>query len=219
VSYVDLPPAFYAAQQWNSAYHPGGRGWWHQNVPGWGENPNNSWSHMQAANGLGADAAPPAAVAPPFSFVGQWPFSYYIGQNNAPWGRFPNGPSYASPKPSNCPGCVGAGIRPGVGSIVDAARAINAGDMDAAVAAMKRSGTAGLGTGCGPCEITSGGQCLPCPNGSDLPECGGCVDGVQTAKAPWYEHPLVGPIALGVATAVGISVATAFLKKRGVPVA
>ncbi len=222
MSYVNIPPAFYASLQPNTPFHAGSRGWFNANVPGWGMNPNNAWSARQGVRGLGAEqpaASPsPASPAPPapFTWVGKVPFNWYIQQGISPWGRFPQGPAYASPRPSRCPGCVGTPIAPGVGSVVDASRAINAGDLPAAVALLKRPGTAGLGASCGPCEVSAGDRCLPCPNGSDLPECDGCVDGM--AKAAWYEHPLAGPVAVGVATAVATGIAMAFLKKRRVPV-
>jgi hypothetical protein len=52
---------------------------------------------------------------------------------------------------------------------------------------------------------------LPCPEGSDVEGCEGCRGGAQAV--PWYEHPLAGPIAIGVATAIGTGIVLALLKK------
>jgi hypothetical protein len=223
MSYVDVTPAYYSPLQWNQAFHVGAPGWLQANVPPWGQNPNNAWPAVQAQNGLGeAPAAactpapcPPPPGPPPFSWVGRVPFQWYIQQGISPWGRFPRGRAYGAPRPLACKGCIGMPVVPGVGSIVEAARAINAGDMDAAVRAVRQAPTAGLGAACGPCQITDGDRCLPCPNGSDVDECQGCVDGQPVmAKPKWYEHPLFGPIAIGVTTTVATAIALAVLKKK-----
>lgn len=193
MSYVDLTPAYYAQMRPGTPYHPGGKGWLHANVDGWGENPNVAWAKMQAVNGFGAAAAPsctpgpcPSPPAPPFSYVGKWPFSAYFRPGNAPWGTFPRGPAYAIPRPALCPTCVGgAPIAPGVGALGDA---------------------------CDPCQINDGERCVPCPDGADLPECSGCVDGQPPATIT--SNPLVSAIALGVLTAIGTGIVLAFLKKE-----
>jgi hypothetical protein len=196
VSYVNIPPAYYAQMRPGTPYHPGGKGWLQANVPGWGENPNVSWADRQAVNGLGAAAAPctpatcPQMPAPPFSYVGQNRFNSYFRTGNAPWGVFPQGPAYAIPRPSGCPTCAGGiGIKPGVGSL--------------------RGGT------CADCQFTDGDRCLPCPEGSDLPECAGCVGGARPVVAPkWYQNPIAQTVGIGVLTALGTGLAIAFLKKE-----
>ena len=188
MSYVTIPPAYYASGQPGTAYHPGGRGWLQANVDGWGENPNVSWPGAQAVNGLGADApvapTPPAPPDPPFSYVGRAPFQKYIRRGIAPWGAFPHGPAYAAPRPLACKGCIGTPIVPGVGA---------------------------LAGGCGPCEIDSGGECIPCPEGADIDECAGCVAGARPTA--WYDSPLAGPIAIGIATAVGTGIVLALIRR------
>ncbi len=86
MSYVNLPPAYYAAQRPGTLYHPGGQGWLQANVTGWGENPNVSWPGKQAQDGLGE------GPKPPFSYVGIAPFQEYIRTGIAPWGSYPRGP-------------------------------------------------------------------------------------------------------------------------------
>ncbi len=194
MSYVNIPPAYYAAGRPGTPYHPGGEGWLQANVPGWGENPNVSWAGKQAANGLGA--APPCTPgpcpqppSPPFSYVGTRPFQSYLRLGISPWGAFPHGRAYGAPRPLVCKSCVGMPIRPGVGA---------------------------LGGGCPACQIESGGQCLPCPEGSDVDGCEGCVGGQR--KASWTESPLLAPVVIGVLTAVTTGVVVAMLKKSRVPV-
>jgi hypothetical protein len=179
-------------------------------------NPADSWPATQAANGLGADAPPPTTPKP-FTYVGAVPFPWYFSQSISPWGRMPHGPAYAAPRPQNCPGCVGLAIKPGVGSVVEASRANDAGDIRAAVNAMRRA-VAGLGASCGPCQITDGERCLPCPPNADVDECRGCVDGQPVVESRWYEHPLAGPVAIGVITSVAAALTMTFLRRRKVPV-
>lgn len=192
MSYVNIPPAYYAQMRPGTPYHPGGKGWLQANVDGWGENPNVTWSGRQAANGLGAAppctpaTCPPPANAP-FSYVGQHAFNQYFRTGNAPWGVFPQGPAYAIPRPANCPGCAGGiGIKPGVGSL--------------------------RGGACADCQLTDGDRCVPCPEGSDLPECDGCVGGARATK--WYENPIASTVAIGILTALGTGIAIALLKKE-----
>ena len=191
MSYVNIPPAYYAAGRPGTPYHPGGSGWLQANVTGWGENPNVAWAARQAANGLGdapgcTPGPCPSPPSPPFSYVGKWPFSAYFRNGNAPWGSFPRGPAYAVPRPALCPTCVGGErIAPGVGS---------------------------LRGSCGPCEVSDGERCLPCPNDADLPECQGCVDGQPPQTIS--NNPLASAIAIGVLTAVGTGIVLALLKKK-----
>lgn len=232
MSYVNIPPAYYASNTPDSIYRPGAPGWLQANVDGWGENPNQSWAADQAVNGLkggvlGDAAAKPSCTpgpcpAPPRPFFTYYnaaaPFNHHIPVATAPWGSFPRGPAYAVPRPRLCPTCTGGmGIKRGVGGIVEASRAINVGDLRTA-AELATRGAAGLGAdGCGPCQISAGDRCLPCPDTSDLPECQGCSNGQPIpASTPWYEHPLAGPIAVGVATTVATGIVMAFLAKKKV---
>ena len=214
MSYVTVPPAYYYAQQPGTPYHAGSRGWETAKVPGWGENPNSSWSARQAVNGLGAAAAaPPAPPAPPrFTFRGDVPQDRYIRVSIAPWGAFPHGPAYQSPRESTCPECEGWPVSRSIGSLQAASRAMQRGDFTAAA----RQAVTGLG--CGPCQV--GPACATCPNGSDLPECAGCIDGQAPAVArTFWDHPLAAPVAIGVVTTLAASVAMYFAKRVKVPVA
>ena len=49
MSYVTIPPAYYAQMRPDTPYHPGAPGWLQANVDGWGENPSVAWSSRQAA--------------------------------------------------------------------------------------------------------------------------------------------------------------------------
>src|SRR5262245_52522999 len=112
MSYVTVPPAYYYAQQSDTPYRSGARGWWDGPVPGWGENPNSSWPARQAVNGLGAGApcTPPTCEppqAPRFTYRGDVPQQHYIPRGILPWGAFPHGYAYQSPRESTCPTCEG----------------------------------------------------------------------------------------------------------------
>ena len=61
-----------------------------------------------------------------------------------------------------------------------------------------------LGGGCGDCEIVVGDGCLPCPHGSDFPECAGCIDGMRAERTD-VAKDLVLPIVIGVATTLAIT--------------
>ncbi len=61
-----------------------------------------------------------------------------------------------------------------------------------------------LGSACGDCEIVVGGGCLPCPHGSDFPECAGCIDGARPEQTDWTKDLLV-PVAIGVATTLAVA--------------
>lgn len=81
----------------------------------------------------------------------------------------------------------------------------------------------GLGQACPPCYIPAGGQCVSCPEGSDLPECLDCVGGqLRLGPMPWYERPLAGPVVVGLVSAVALGIAVPFIRrqlgKRGVHV-
>jgi len=218
MSYVTVPPAYYFAQQPDTLYRSGARGWWDGPVPGWGENPNSSWAARQAVNGLGADqkvtCTPPTCQppAPPrFTFRGSFPQQDYIRVGIAPWGNHPHGPAYQSPQESTCPECVGWPVSRAIGSLQSAAALMQRGDFSQAA----RQAVTGLG--CGPCQV--GPACATCPNDSDLPECSGCVDGQPPAvKRGVLEHPLAGPVIVGVATTLAAGLAIYFAKRAKVPV-
>lgn len=186
MSYVAIPPAYYADMRPGTAYHPGGKGWLHAWIDGWGENPNVAWPSSQAAHGVGDAAPAPSGPKPPFSYIGEHPFAAYFRPSNAPWGRFPQGPAYAIPRPNLCPNCVGGNpIAPGVGA---------------------------LGNDCGECEINGGDRCTPCPDGvnvADFPECASCSGGVR--QTPWYESELAGQVAVGVLSTLGAGLVLALL--------
>jgi len=219
VSYVNVPPAYYQANQPNTPWEAGAPGWWSAQVPGWGENPNAAWARMQAANGLGAEpAAPPCTPpvcqpppAPRFTYEGSVPQDHYLRLAVAPWGAFPHGPGYQSPR-STCTECEGFPVSTSIGSLVSASRAMQRGDFTAAA----RQAVTGLG--CGPCEISPG--CQTCPNGSDLPECSGCVDGQPPVeKRSIFDHPLAGPVIVGAVGALVTGVVLYAAKKMHAPVA
>lgn len=211
MSYVTVPPAYYFAQQPDTLYRSGARGWWDGPVPGWGENPNSSWSARQAVNGLGADQKVPPPAPPRFTFRGSVPQQDYIRVGIAPWGSFPNGPAYQSPRESTCPECDGWPVSRAIGSIQSAAASMQRGDFTQAAQ------QAVTGLGCPPCTIAPG--CQVCPNGSDLPECSGCVDGQAPAvERGVLEHPLAGPVLVGVATTLAAGVAMYLAKRAKVPV-
>lgn len=217
MSYVTVPPAYYYAQQPDTIYRAGARGWWDGHLPGWGENPNSSWSGRQAANGLGAETRPtctPPPCPPPaprFTFRAPYQQDDYIRSSIAPWGSFPNGPAYQSPRESTCPECQGWPVSRAIGDLVAASRAMQRGDFTQAA----RQAVTGLG--CPPCSIAP--SCQTCPNDSDLPECDGCVDGRPAPeKRSLLEHPLAGPVIVGVATTLAASVALYFAKRAHAPV-
>lgn len=216
MSYVNVPPAYYYAQQPGTPYQAGSRGWESARVPGWGENPNSSWPKRQGVNGLGSAACTPPTCQPPapprFTFRGSVPQEQYMRRGISPWGAFPHGPGYQSPRESNCPDCEGWPVSTAIGNLVAASRAMQRGDFSQAA----RQAVTGLG--CGPCQV--GPACQTCPNGSDLPECDGCIDGQPAPVArTFWEHPLAAPVAIGVATTLAASIAMYFAKRANVPVA
>lgn len=61
----------------------------------------------------------------------------------------------------------------------------------------------GLGQACPPCTIAYGSQCVPCPHGTDLPECVGCAG---ERRQGWMErHPLGSSVLIGVLTASAVA--------------
>jgi len=69
---------------------------------------------------------------------------------------------------------------------------------------------------CGPCQIAAGGQCVTCPDGSDLPECAGCQDG-QRAEEPegWVKrYEVVPAVIVALATAAAVSLMNYYVLKE-----
>ncbi len=58
-----------------------------------------------------------------------------------------------------------------------------------------------------------GDTCVPCPNGTDFPECAGCIDGSRPEKTDVTKDLLV-PIVIGVVTTLTIALITAKLMKQ-----
>lgn len=216
MSYVAVPPSYYYAQQPGTPFRSGAPGWWSGPVPGWGENPNSSWPGMQAANGLGEASCTPAPCPPPpdpykFTYRGKEPQWMYTRLGIAPWGAFPHGPAYQSPRESNCPECDGWPVSTSIGDLAQAARAMQQGNYAAAA----RKAVQGLG--CGPCQV--GPACATCPNDSDLPECSGCIDGqLPPEKKSIFEHPLAGPVIIGLVSTLVTGAVIYAAKKHHVPV-
>lgn len=69
-----------------------------------------------------------------------------------------------------------------------------------------------LGSACSDCEIVVGSDCIPCPNGSNFPECAGCVDGARTERTD-VTKDIVVPIVVGVLTTLAIALITSKLLK------
>lgn len=66
-----------------------------------------------------------------------------------------------------------------------------------------------LGQACGDCQIQYGPQCVPCPEGSDLPECYGCIQGVKVKKEPWFDKKdIATAVVTGVITAIVVTYVT-----------
>ncbi len=69
----------------------------------------------------------------------------------------------------------------------------------------------GAAEGCPPCTILVGGDCLPCPAGSDFPECANCDD----------EHPMTSTgmpfwttVAIGFTTMMLVTVGSRYVLKK-----
>jgi hypothetical protein len=144
--------------------------------------------------------APPAP--PPYSFIAPAPPRNYMPVSVAAWGRFPEGPAYASPRESTTRLAYGW-------PVLRAPTRVNY-SPGAPPAAR------GLAGACGPCQLASGGDCVPCPNDADVPECAGCVDGA--APSSFWEHPLFAPVVIGVVTTVATAVVVAALSRAKLPV-
>ena len=61
-----------------------------------------------------------------------------------------------------------------------------------------------LGSACSDCEIVVGADCIPCPPGSDFPECAGCLDGARPERTDVTKDIMI-PIVVGVLTTLAIS--------------
>ncbi len=70
-----------------------------------------------------------------------------------------------------------------------------------------------LGSACSDCEIVVGADCIPCPNGSDFPECAGCIDGARPERTD-FVRDLGVPIVIGVLTTLAIALITTKLMKQ-----
>lgn len=71
-----------------------------------------------------------------------------------------------------------------------------------------------LGQACGPCQIQYGAQCVVCPDGSNMPECYGCVAGVKVkADEPWFDKKdITSAVVTGVITALVVGYITKRVK-------
>lgn len=69
-----------------------------------------------------------------------------------------------------------------------------------------------LGSACSDCEIVVGSDCIPCPSGSDFPECAGCVNGTRAERTDVTKDIMV-PIVVGVLTTLAIALITTKLLK------
>lgn len=73
----------------------------------------------------------------------------------------------------------------------------------------------GLGQVCGPCSLWSGSTCVPCPDGSDLPECQNCRGGVSTVKPGFFQKSAFwGPVIVGTVTTIAGAFALAYSMRR-----
>jgi len=61
-----------------------------------------------------------------------------------------------------------------------------------------------LGNACGDCQIVVGNDCLPCPNGSDFPECAGCIDGARPERTDIAKDIIV-PVVIGIVTTLAVA--------------
>jgi len=68
-----------------------------------------------------------------------------------------------------------------------------------------------LGDICPPCSLLYGGDCVPCPEGSDWPECESCNQ--PTVDESW-SNSFWGAVAIGVVTTLTVTVASSYLSKR-----
>lgn len=72
----------------------------------------------------------------------------------------------------------------------------------------------GLGQLCPKCSFYSGTACVPCPDGSDLPECEGCEGGYSTAKPGFFERSAFwGPVIVGTMTTIAGAFALAYVMR------
>lgn len=69
---------------------------------------------------------------------------------------------------------------------------------------------------CGPCQISAGGQCISCPDGSDLAECEGCVDGrLEEQPENWVrKYEVIPAVVVALATAAAVSLMNYYVLKE-----
>lgn len=69
---------------------------------------------------------------------------------------------------------------------------------------------------CGPCQISAGGQCVTCPNDSDLPECEDCVDGKLVDEPQnWIQrYEVIPAVIVALATAGAVSLMNYYVLKE-----
>lgn len=70
-----------------------------------------------------------------------------------------------------------------------------------------------LGSACSDCEIVVGDTCIPCPDGTNFPECAGCVNGIRAEHAD-VTKDIVVPVVVGVLTTLTIALITSKLIKQ-----
>lgn len=64
-----------------------------------------------------------------------------------------------------------------------------------------------LGGVCPDCHVGYGLQCVPCPEGSPLPECTGCRDGLRARKQTFWEgSPFLGPVLIQIIGSVAVAI-------------
>jgi hypothetical protein len=64
-----------------------------------------------------------------------------------------------------------------------------------------------LGDACGDCILVVGSDCVPCPNGSDFPECIGCINGVRPEKSDITKDILL-PVVIGIVSTLTVALIT-----------
>lgn len=62
---------------------------------------------------------------------------------------------------------------------------------------------------CGQCQIQYGDQCVPCPDGTTLPECSGCQSGGLAPEQPWIsKREIVSSVVTALITAIVVGYVT-----------
>jgi hypothetical protein len=66
---------------------------------------------------------------------------------------------------------------------------------------------------CPECYVAFGRRCVPCPDGSPLPECRRCIDQERPRAPTFFERsPVLGPVLLSAIVAVGTSTLVGLLQ-------